>query len=131
MWPYSLAAEVSNASSTMLSASTQWQFKYKHDDIGVQELMEKTGVFVNSAILSSIKRVATGQKVFARALLDAVFTQEALNKCSLTGSLAKGIGKDKSEATRPGLDANAVAVILSKHLRYLPIAGIQNIVSNN
>ena len=48
----------------------------------------------------------------ARALFKAIFTEQALRTCSLTGTRPKGI---KADDVRPGLHAHAVTSILSKN----------------
>lgn len=52
------------------------------------------------------------QNDLARALMKAVFTEEALTECSLTGAKPRVPGKNKD--VKPGLNETGVNAILSK-----------------
>jgi len=52
---------------------------------------------------------------FARKLLSAVFTDEALLACSVSGGLYKAAGKDKI-TSKPALDADTISLILGELL---------------
>lgn len=70
---------------------------------------KKTIYIINSALKTA--RSATNAKVFSRCLLEGVFTDDALYKCTLTGGEYRAGGK-ANIVRKPQLDQDAISIIL-------------------
>nr|XP_021186489.2 nucleolar protein dao-5 isoform X2 [Helicoverpa armigera] len=93
-------------SSSNQRADTKWTLRHQGPGIGLIELMPHTGVYVLQAELKYCETMISDMKKFARALLPLIFTKEALNTCTYTGSKPKMKCPENFEV-RPGLDENA------------------------
>ncbi|PZC80762.1 hypothetical protein B5X24_HaOG213986 [Helicoverpa armigera] len=93
-------------SSSNQKADTKWTLRHQGPGIGLIELMPHTGVYVLQAELKYCETMISDMKKFARALLPLIFTKEALNTCTYTGSKPKMKCPENFEV-RPGLDENA------------------------
>ncbi|XP_063895559.1 uncharacterized protein LOC110373518 isoform X2 [Helicoverpa armigera] len=93
-------------SSSNQRADTKWTLRHQGPGIGLIELMPHTGVYVLEAELTNCETMMSDMKKFARALLPMIFTKEALNTCTYTGSKPKMKCPGNFEV-RPGLDEKA------------------------
>lgn len=69
-------------------------------------MIKGSNIYINQLVLNSINAKSTNQTLLARNLLLAIFTDEALNECSWSGSSKGGI-------KRPALNTAAKLTILS------------------
>ncbi|KAF7991009.1 hypothetical protein HCN44_000814 [Aphidius gifuensis] len=96
-------------------SSNSWQFRFNRGEANALELIEGSGVFISKSVIDLCKKTCTSQVSLARALLDGVFTHEALSTCSRTG---RGLKK--------ALDKNAMATILLDSDRSSPEKRLDN-----
>ena len=75
--------------------------------IQVIELVKGSTVYVNIFDVKTATELCKTRTELARALLRAVFAEEAVKKCTLTGQKSKVPGKD----TKPGLIKKGVDAI--------------------
>ncbi|KAJ8664298.1 hypothetical protein QAD02_017400 [Eretmocerus hayati] len=93
---------------------SKWTLKFPDNKSReLKELKRKTNVFLRVADYDAAIDRCSKATELARQLFRGVFTRDALSKCSLTGSKAKGLGKNSTSETRPGLNQNAVNTIIS------------------
>uniref|UniRef100_A0A2A4K9J5 BEN domain-containing protein n=1 Tax=Heliothis virescens TaxID=7102 RepID=A0A2A4K9J5_HELVI len=117
--------------------NTKWTLKHPEPGPGLVELVPHTGVYVNEEVLIESRETFQDATKFARALLEDIFTQEALHVCSFTGSFPKR-GKKCNLQGRPGLDVNARETLISyakeygteKNMRYADVVSITNSIKN-
>ena len=83
----------------------------------LRELVGGSNVFVSKFALENVKDTCKRHILLARALLDLVFTDEALSKCSVRGKKANN--KGSTSDVRPGLYQPGVDAVLGNEI--LPI----------
>lgn len=83
--------------------------KLSYNIFQVRELIKDSGIYINKNSLTNAVNTNNKQTTLARALMQAVFTDEALKTCTLRGKSGK----------RPGLDQDGVNAILGTYLNFL------------
>ncbi|XP_047037978.1 uncharacterized protein LOC124643148 [Helicoverpa zea] len=84
------------------SADSRWTLKHKKRAPGLKELIPESGVYINARSFENIETSAKNASDLIRKLMPEIFSEKALNVCSLKGKF-----------NRPGLDCNAVRTILT------------------
>ncbi|XP_052130691.1 myb-like protein X [Frankliniella occidentalis] len=90
--------------------------RYKKGDEDSVELHPGSGIYVNDDALLGLKSKSKTHSSIVRSLLEMVFTDDAVMKCSLLGGVQKGpLGK--TTESRPGLYPKALKAIMdmAKH----------------
>ena len=77
-------------------------------------MVDGSNVFVRKFALDNVKNTCNRHTLLARALLDLVFTDEALSKCSVRGKKANN--KGSTSDVRPGLYQAGVDAVLGKEI---------------
>ena len=90
---------------------SRWTLKHRKKKIGLVELVPRTRIYVDADQLSRCKIMSKDSKTLARMLLLEIFTENALNICSLTGKKANAFDVEGT-GVRPGLNLRAIAALL-------------------
>lgn len=104
--------------SNISEEDTRWTVKHPKPGQGVIELMPNTGVYVSKKGLNKCQSKYKETTKFTRALLEEVFTDEALRKCSFTGVSRRKIIKNPRNTPKPGLDPKARETFFNYVLEY-------------